>query len=294
MDFLRIAARVSERVAASNPEVAQAIAGLVKKTITPLLEQLNPDFGHDALASGVRGQSEGSVSFPVRPGAFDTENLNGNLLVKITLNPPVQGSGKDIAGTATSANFTVGYYFKTPKIPGSGKFMWETPAGNAEIMFDESGNPQVEDPGDLADIVDALETLTDKVVEAPPEGARSYTRDPELRKQQREINQVNLQNKEELEREKSQSKARQEQREADSATHGSVEAFVQYMDDQDEDEFGPADLQKLLNTMYNDQASREVARGEIQKALTDEGLEWKPGKRTLSSDLVIAARITQS
>lgn len=172
--------------------------------------------------------------------------------------------------------------------------MWETPAGNAEIMFDESGNPQVEDPGDLADIVDALETLTDKVVEAPPEGARSYTRDPELRKQQREINQVNLQNKEELEREKSQSKARQEQREADSATHGSVEAFVQYMDDQDEDEFGPADLQKLLNTMYNDQASREVARGEIQKALTDEGLEWKPGKRTLSSDLVIAARITQS
>lgn len=172
--------------------------------------------------------------------------------------------------------------------------MWETSAGNAEILFDESGAPQMEDSGDLVDMVEAIESLTTKVVDSPPEGARSYTRDPELRKQQREINQVNLQNKEEMEREKAQSKARQEQKDADSATHGGVDAFVQYMDDQDEDEFGPADLQKLLNTMYNDQASREVARGEIQKALTDEGLLWKPNKRTLSSHLSIAARIIQS
>lgn len=286
-----------EHLARANPAVAKAVADLVKEEIKPLLEQLNPDFGHDALSTGLRGMSEGSISFPARPAVFDSENLNGNLLVKLTLDPPVSGTGPAIAGSATTAVFTVGYYFKTPKLPGGGKFMWETSAGQAEVEFDEQGNPMIVDSGDLVDLVDAMEKLAERVVDDPPEGARSYTRDPELRKQQRELNQQSEQSRKEKEREDAQSKAEKERRDADAHTHGSVEAFIQYMDDIDEDVFGPADLQKLLNTMYKDPTSRAVAQGEIRKQLVDEGLEWNPGKRTLSFrlDLLkVAARLAAS
>lgn len=295
MDLRRIAESLTagpEVTAAANPAVASAIAELIKTAVTPLLEEFGPDFGHDAPALGVRGQSEGEMSFPVRPKLFDSENLNGTLLVKIKLDPPVQGSGKAIANTETTASFVVCYYFKTPRIPGSGKCMWDTAAGSAQISFDANGKPGLKDAGEVEDIATALEQLRDRVVDSPPEGAHSLSRDPQHRKEQAELNETARREKEEKAREKEQSERAKAQKEADSHTHGSVEAFVRYMDEQDEDEFGMADLQKLLNTMFPDNASRALAQGEIKRQLEAEGMVFNPKKRHLSFNMTrIAARV---
>ena len=82
MDLLQIATRIAlvEPTAAANPAVAQAVANLVKEAVKPLLSKLNPDFGYDALSSGLRGMSEDSISFPARPADFDAANLNGTIL----------------------------------------------------------------------------------------------------------------------------------------------------------------------------------------------------------------------
>lgn len=303
MDLVRIAESIvsgPEVTAAANPEVAKAVANLVKTAVKPLLDKLKPDFGYDALDSGLRGMSEGSMSFPARPAVFDEANLNGTLLVKGVLNPPVQGSGKEIAGTATTVQFECGFFFKTPKAKGGGKYMFQTPAGQAGITFDASGQPQLTDAADLVDLVDALETLADRVLSEHPPEAKSLTRDPRLRKEQAELNETARKEKAEREREQAQSDSARAQKEADAATHGSVEAFVNYMDEQDEDHFGPADLQKLLNTMFNDPPTRAMSQVRIKQELEAEGMVFDPKKRHLSSrrqklDLLrIASRVSAS
>jgi hypothetical protein len=303
MDLKRIAETLvsqADLTAAANPAVAKAISDLVKTTIQPLLGKLNPDFGYDALSSGVRGQSEDSFSFPARPDDFNKANLNGTLLVKGTLIPPVQGSGKEIAGKATVVNLEGGFFFKTPKMKGAGKYMFPTPAGKVDISFDANGSPQLKDPADLVDLVDALEQLNDHVLENHPPEAKSLTRDPQLRKEQAEINELARQNQAEKARETEQAEAAQAQREADEAIYGSVDAFVKHMDEMDEDEYGPAELQKLVNTQFRDPASRAIAQGEVKKQLDAEGMVFNPKKRHLSSrreglDLLrIAARVAQT
>jgi hypothetical protein len=286
MDLMRIAESIvsgPEVTAAANPEVAKAIAALIKQAIGPLLEQMKPDFGHDALSSGVRGMSDAEMSFPVRPDVFNSQNLNGNLLVKITLDPPVQGSGKAIAGTKTRAKFVVCYYFKTPVQKGSGKCMWDAAAGEVGITFDANGNPKIDDEGDLVDLVVVMEELTDRVISGPPPGAKSLSRDPQHRKEQSELNEIARQEKAQQERQVQQDEAARSQKETDKLTHGSVEAFVVYMDEQDEDHFGPADLQKLLNTMFGDPATRAMSQVRIKQECEAEGLVFDPKKRHLSS-----------
>lgn len=300
MDLKRMIVSQTDLTAAANPAVAKATAALIKQAITPLLSEMKPDFGHDALSSGVRGMSDAEMSFPVRPDVFNGQNLNGNLLVKISLNPPVQGSGKAIAGQKTVATLVVCYYFKTPVQKGSGKCMWDTPAGTVNITFDVNGDPKIDDEGDLVDLVVAMEELTDRVVSGPPPGAKSLSRDPQHRKEQAELNEIARQNKAEQERQVQQDAAARSQKEIDKLTHGSVEAFVAYMDEQDEDHFGPADLQKLLNTMFNDPATRAMNQVRIKQECEAEGLVFDPKKRHLSSrrpkiDLLkIAARISAS
>lgn len=282
-------------VAAANPAVAKAIAALIKQAIKPLLAGMKPDFGHDALSSGVRGMSDAEMSFPVRPDVFNSQNLNGNLLVKIRLDPPVQGSGKVLANQKTAATFTVGYYFKTPMQKGSGKYMWNIPAGGAGITFDANGNPTMDDEGDLVNLIMAMEELTDRVISGPPPGAKSLSRDPQHRKEQSELNELARQRNREQERQVEQDAAAKSQKDTDKITHGSVEAFVAYMDAQDEDHFGPADLQKLLNTMFGDPVTRAMSQVRIKQECEAEGLVFDPKKRHLSFNLLkIAARITVS
>jgi hypothetical protein len=295
MDLKRIAETLvsqADLTAAANPAVAKAIADLIKQAIMPLLSEMKPDFGHDALSSGVRGMSDAEMSFPVRPDVFNGQNLNGNLLVKITMDPPVQGSGQALAGKATQATLVVCYYFKTPVQKGSGKCMWDTPAGSVSITFDPAGNPKIDDEGDLVDLVVAMEELTDRVISGPPPGAKSLSRDPQHRKEQSELNEIARREKAEQERQVQQDAAAKSQKDIDKATHGSVEAFVAYMDEQDEDHFGPADLQKLLNTMFNDPATRAMSQVRVKSECEAEGLVFDPKKRHLSFSLVqIAARI---
>jgi len=276
-------------VALANPEVARAVANLVKETVKSITSDMKLDFGHDAPEGGVRGMSEGAVSFPVRPGQFDEKNLNGTILVKMVLDPPVAGSGEDIAGTATTAKLFAGYYFKTPRLPGKGKYMFETPAGEAGITFDERGDPELDDAGEIGDLVDAIEALAEKVVEDPPEGAKSLTRDPEERKRIREQNEEALQRRQEQEREEKHRKEYEAQREADQAVYGSAELFAQYLEDQEEADFGPADLQKLLNTMYNRADLRALNQVKVKDAVEALGYKFNPGKRHLSAVLCRAA-----
>lgn len=276
-------------VALANPEAARAITSLVKESIAPLLEAMAPDFGHDAPGGGFRGMSEGAMSFPVRPGAFNSENLNGTILVRITLDPPISGSGEELAGTATTATFECGYYFKTPLRKGKGEYMFPVPAGSAGITFDEDGTPGFDDAGDLADLVEAIEAVTERVVDDPPEGAKSLTRDPEERRRVREQNEAARRLQMEREREQEQQRKYQEQREADEAVYGSPEAFGRYLADQEEPDFGPADLQKVLQTMFRDKAQQGMQQVRIKDELEKLGYRFNPRKNRLSFSLRSAA-----
>lgn len=286
MDLERIARGLT---AAVNPEVAKRITSLIKDTIEPLLEQFNPDYGYDALAGAIgRGMSEGSMSFPARPAVFDTENLNGTILVKITLDPPVSGSGKDIAGTATTAKLECGFYFKTPaKDPEtgktSGKYMMARDAGKAEITFDGGGSPEFDDDGELVDLVEAMEAVAEAVVDSPPPGAKSMTRDPAERKRTHEQNKAAKKLLEEKRREEEQQRKFREQREADEAVYGSPEAFAAYLGEQEQDDFGPADLQKVLQTMFKDKLTQAAMQVKVKDDLERLGLRFNPRKNRLSA-----------
>lgn len=284
-------------IAATNPEMAKAITSLVKDTIRPLLEQFSPDYGYDALKGAVgRGMSEGSMSFPARPAVFDQENLNGTVLVKITLDPPVTGSGKDIAGTTTTAKFECGFYYKTPardpvtKELVSAKYMLAKDAGKAGITFDEDGNPSFDDDGDLVDLVEAMEAVAEEVAGNPPPGAKSLTRDRAERKRIHDQNKEAERLLQEQQREQEQQKKYQEQREADEAIYGSPEAFAQYLTDQEEADFGPADLQKVLQTMFRDKAQQAMQQVRIKDEIEKLGYKFNPGKNRLSFSLRRAAR----
>jgi len=288
-------------LAATNPEMAKAITSLVKDTIEPLLEEFSPDYGYDALKGAVgRGMSEGAMSFPARPAVFDQENLNGTVLVKIKLDPPVTGSGQDIAGTATTAKFECGFYYKTPaRDPEteelvSAKYMLVRNAGQAGITFDDDGNPSFDDDGDLVDLVEAMEAVAAEVAGNPPPGAKSLTRDPAERKRIHEQNQEARRLLQEQQREQEQQRQYQEQREADEAVYGSPEAFAQYLADQEETDFGKADLNKVLQTMFRDREQQAFQQARIKGEIEKLGYKFNPGKNHLSFSLRrVAGRLTE-
>lgn len=282
--------------AAANPEVGKAITQFVQETLRKFEGDMDLNFNYDAKANGLLGGSDTGFSFPARPHSFDEPGgLNGTLLVKMKMDPPISGSGSDIAGQATTVTMEAGFFFKTPKEKGAGKYMWGTPAGQFEVTFGPDGEPEVQDSGDIAELVDVLSGLEERAFTETPPGAKSLTRDPQHRKEQRELNEIGRKNREEQEREKAQGLKLQEQKDADKVHYGSVEAFVDYMMQQDLEEFGPADLQKVLQTMFPDNASRALAQAEIKKQIEDYGLKFNPGIKKLSMNLLaIATRVALS
>lgn len=297
MDLVRIAETIvsgAEVTAAANPEVGKAITQFIQEILRKFEGDLDLNFNYDAKAGGLLGGSDTGFSFPARPHSFDEEGgLNGTLLVKMSMNPPISGSGSDIAGQTTTVSMEAGFFFKTPKQKGAGKYMWATPAGSFEVTFGSDGEPQVQDSGDIAELADVLSALEERAFNETPPGAKSLTRDPQHRKEQRELNEIGRKNREEQEREKAQSLKQQEQKEADKAVYGSVEAFVDYKMQQDQDEFGPTELQKVLQTMFPDNASRALAQAEIKKQIESYGLRYNPGFHGLGSSILlrIAARV---
>lgn len=296
MDLVRIAESIVSGpivTAAANPEVGKAITQFIQETLRKFEGDLDLNFNYDAKAGGLLGGSDTGFSFPARPHSFDEPGgLNGTLLVKMTMDPPISASGSDIAGQATTVSMEAGFFFKTPKQKGAGKYMWATPAGQIEVTFGTDGEPQVQDSGDIAGLADVLIALEERAFTETPPGAKSLTRDPQHRKEQRELNEIGRQNREEQEREKAQGVKQREQKEADKVHYGSVEAFVDYILQQDGTEFSLADLQKVLQTMFPDNASRALAQAEIKKQIEDYGLKFNPGLKQLSMDLLsISARV---
>jgi len=279
-----IAHRVNARCfqAAVNPEVAKTLADLLKSHLGEMIPKI--DFHYDALKSGLRGMSEAAMSFPARPVEFNEEDLNGTILVRGTLSPPIQGSGKALAQKNTKLTLNVGFYFKTPRLPGEGKYMLEQPAGVLDIEFNEEGVPVIKNEEEIVALVDAYKSLTAKVLSDVPEGAKRLTpKDPHEQKVQREQNEEAEKFTRETEREKKQHQEIKEQQDANATTHGTPEAFAQYMADQEETSFGPGDLQKVLDTVYGDKNSRLMMRNVMIEKLKELGLKWDPSKRTVAT-----------
>jgi hypothetical protein len=282
-------------IAAANAEVGKAIARIVQEQLRKFEGELDLNFSYDAKAGGLLKGSDTGFSFPARPHSFDEEGgLNGTFLVTMHLNPPVSGAGPEIAGTATTVSMEVEFFFKTPTEPGGGKRMWKTPAGQLEVTFGPDGQPDIADTGDVALLVEVITELEERAFTETPKGAKSLTRDPQHRKEQRELNEIGRKNREEQERERAQELQRKVQKEADKAQYGSVETFVDYIMQQGLEEFSLADLQKVLQTMFPDNASRAIAQAEIKKQIEGYGLRFNPGLKKLSSRLNllrIAARV---
>ncbi len=285
MEYLytkRAASLFTYHIARGNIEVAKSLSNVFKSYMAELIPGI--DFRYDAPTSGVRGMNEAAFSFPARPREFDEEDLNGTILVRGNLNPPVQETGKGLVGFKTKLTFEIGFYFKTPRLPGNGKYMFQTPAGTFDIEFNEEGQPVVQNEEEVVALTDAYSALSAKVMSETPEGARRLTpKDPHEQKVQREQNDEAERFEREKSREKQQHQEIRDQQDANSSTHGSEEAFVQYMQDQEETSFGPGDLQKLLDTKYSDKNSRLMMRNEVINKLKELGLKWDPSKRTIAS-----------
>lgn len=272
----RVAARYLEAV--SNPEVAKAIAGLIKGY---LISKLQLNVGYDATKEGVQKQSEDGFSFLVRPSDFDKENLNGTVQVRVTYDSPITETGPALANKPVNGAVEVGYYYKTPRLPGGGKYMFPKGAGSIDIKFDKNGIPSLADPNQLNSIVDAIQDVTTQVVTEPPPGAKSLTRDPKEREREKEL----ADKAREFQREKEQGEKAEAIRTQESETHGSIDSFVQYMADSDESSFGPGDLQKVLNTMYKSPNDRAFQRNNVITEIRDKGLKWDPYKKMVAAEL---------
>jgi hypothetical protein len=267
--------------AKANPKLSESLANLLKSYVKEAIPSI--DFNYDALASGIRGMSPGAISFPARPKIFDEANLNGTILVKGIIDPPI--SEWPIYNRRTQLFLSAGFYFKTPKLPGGGKYNSETAeqAGTLDIEFDESGLPIIMNEPIVSELITVIQSVAEKTVANPPEGAKSLTRDPQERKRLKEQAETAEQYSREQTREKEQRQQQKELQEANQATHGSPEIFKQYMSDQEEEEFGPRDLDKVLNTMYDNKNDRLLMRNEVNKKIQSLGLKWNPGKTRESS-----------
>ena len=279
----------TDRFAAANPELAKILTDAIRATLPPK----EYDFSYDALEGGVRGLSEDSMSFPARPNDFDGESgvggikpLNGTLLTKIYLDPPITGSGPEIAGEITTVTLESGFYFKTPLKDkdhrnNTGKYMFPMPAGSFEIMFDDDGSPIMPKPLDMPDLHHTLQSLSEHVHANIPPGAASLSRDPVHGKQQREKRE-NAKREELRELEKKKLLEEWEnQKLSDAETHGSIEKFVAWKMRNEDPEFGPQDVHKIVNILDKDPAGRKLNFPYIkEKLIKEEGMEWNP---TLSS-----------
>jgi hypothetical protein len=281
---------IASRIAAANPEVATAIASSIRDELG---KRGKFNFGYDVTSiskteTGVLGQSEGYISFPARPEDFDKNNLNGTILIKLKLEPSISKNVLSLADLDFKAASEIGFYFKTPEIKGGGQYMFPRASVSIDIMFDADENPILMDLTQIDKLAKDIDSLTKFVCESPPKGAHSLTRDPQRRKQLREINeQARIKQKEEGEKAKAKELLEEKESENEfySKTHGSIDAFVNYMDSIDEDIFGGQDVQKILDTMYpsSSAAQKGLMRNQIIQNLKEEGLVWDPKKTLLSS-----------
>jgi hypothetical protein len=283
MNLCVIAGLISN-IAVASPEVASAIAKAIKDE---LAKKGGFNFGYDVSDIGVSGQSEDHISFPARPVSFDKENLNGTIHVKFDLEPPIPVGAISLNNVETSAEAEVGFYFKTPKLPGGGKYMFPTDAGKIDIIFDEE-TPLLVDPSQIDKLASKINELAEKIIEEPPIGARSHSRDPDRRRQLQEMaEQARAEQKKQEEKEKALELISEKESTAKfyEKTHGSPEIFGDYMDSIEEEIFGPQDVQKILDTMYptSSAAQKAMMRNEVINKLKEEGFEWSVQKTELSS-----------
>jgi hypothetical protein len=260
-----------QQVAVANPDLAKAIADNIRDLLRQLGLELNT--GKDLPAIGVQQHDEKGFSFPLYPAAFARAKNIGYVQVKGVYSEPLKTHGPENAGKNITCDMSVCYYFKKPAKKGSGQQMFETPAGQVDVSFDDKGTPQLVDPGQVADVGDAVENLIDKIVAEPPPGSESEAAvDP---------------NEERIKREQAEKavkfKKQEQKKSGDAETHGSIESFVQYMEDDEQTTYGLADLQKLMNNLFNNANDRAFQLENVKKQLGQYGLKFDPAKKFVSS-----------
>src|SRR5512135_1277042 len=230
------------QVAKSNLPLAKAIADKIRAVLVDEEQGLGLKLntGKDLPSTGVQQQDEKGFRFPLYPDDLAKAKNIGFIQVNGQYSEAMPESGEANKGKSITVNMEVCYYFKKPKLPGGGKCMFNTPAGQIDITFDDGGNPEIVDSGQVVDVADAIENLTNQIIDSPPEGSQSTAApDPHEAEIKRE------------QAERARRVQKQEvQQSGDKETHGTIEDFVQYMEDQGETTFGPGDRQKLLNNLY--------------------------------------------
>jgi hypothetical protein len=263
-----------EQVAKKNPELARAVADIIRNMLVDdaagMGMKLNT--GKDLPSAGVQQQDEKGFSFPLYPQEFAQAKNIGYIQVNGQYSEPLHGHGPENKGKNISVNMEVCYYFKKPMVPGGGKCMFNTPAGVIDLTFDDQGNPKIEDSGQIVDLADAIEHLRDRIVDDPPKGSESTAVDPNEERVKSE--QADLARR---------FKKQEEKVTGDKETHGSIEQFVQYLEDNEETTYGQGDLQKLLNNMYKNPQDRAFHKTNVMKELEQWGLKFDPKKTHVSS-----------
>lgn len=292
---------IAKRVLAKgkqNPELAKLIANMITDYVGSEMEIQR---GYDLSDLGAHGRSDSSVSFSIRPASFGGKNgkdrINGSILITVDFDSPVEGSGPSIANLEVNADVKVGFTFKTPKSRGLGQCMkpagegkWEKGSfsiGSSEIIFDEDGSPMFVDESIFDKIAQAIKELSETVLENPPTGAKSYKKsdDPTETRIKNDQHENARQEQYQQEREKDQAEKSKADRSVMESSHGSPDAFKQYLDDNEEDSFGKADVDEITKFYGKNPDDRKKMFDPIKDKLVEMGLKWNPGKPKTASEM---------
>ena len=260
-----IASRVAARfITSMDKGMALAIAQMVKAEIS---RTSGVDWDWDVRGlekedgSPGFGWSGNELSFPGKPDLFANGDVLGGLLVKGDL------SVAPVPGTSNVIDLEVGYYHKLSA--GGQEYTDVHDLGMYNFSIDANGVPTFDAGQDLSPISGGFEKLTKKTF-ADPNTPLSQSQSAIQRRSRKKLTE-------------DVAKRKREEAEADRSTHGSVEAFAQYIKDDTGGTYGPPDIAKLLDVMIPNQAERIARRPAIVERLKELGCTFDRRKTKLSS-----------
>jgi hypothetical protein len=251
-----------------DKEVALAISETLRGIIDQTVKGIDWNWDIRGTDFGWIGKN---LSFPGKPSEFPTQGLIGGILVK------GEFATEPTEGQANAVTLEVGYYNKHKG--GGGEYTKCNDLGAYDCMIGPDGKPdfskdlETQQAQNLDAIGSGVKDCIDHIVKHPPDKAKSQS---QVRKE--------FQKQEQLEGSRKQDEKWRQQLEEKRTTgpYRSIPDFFDHIVEETGGTYGPAELQRLMNTMFKSPTERDTNRKSVMDQLKDAGLTFDASRREIA------------